>query len=69
MVRRPHSPLIFLEAPDIRSLDESESNISPKIQGNESETEDQTRIKEIKNKLKQGHQCQGKTMQRGIDQV
>ena len=29
MVRRPRSPLVPLEAPDIRSSDESESNISP----------------------------------------
>ena len=29
MVRRPRSPLVPLEAPDVRSLDESESNISP----------------------------------------
>ena len=29
MVRHPRSPLITLEAPDVRSSDESESNISP----------------------------------------
>ena len=29
MVRRPRSPLVPLEAPDVRSSDESESNISP----------------------------------------
>ena len=29
MVRRPQSPLIPPEAPDVRSSDESESNISP----------------------------------------
>jgi hypothetical protein len=29
MVRRPQSPLVPLEAPDIRSSDESEPNISP----------------------------------------
>ena len=31
MVCRPQSPLVPLEAPDIRSSDESESNISPFI--------------------------------------
>ena len=41
MVRRPRSPLISLEAPDIRSLDESESNISPFIQGHDGETKSQ----------------------------
>ena len=29
MIRRPRSPLVPLEAPDVRSLDEFESNISP----------------------------------------
>jgi hypothetical protein len=33
MVRRPRSPLVPLEAPDIKSSDESESNKSPFIQG------------------------------------
>ena len=32
MIRHPRSPLISPEAPDVRSLDESESNISPFIQ-------------------------------------
>ena len=31
MIRHPRSPLIPLEAPDVRSSDESESNISPFI--------------------------------------
>ena len=39
MVRRPRSPLVPPEAPDIRSSDESESNISPFIQGHDGETE------------------------------
>ena len=39
MVRRPRSPLVPLEAPDVRSLDESESNISPFAQGYDGETE------------------------------
>ena len=39
MVRRPRSPLVPPEAPDIRSSDEYESNISPFIQGHDGETE------------------------------
>ena len=56
MVRRPRSPLIPLEAPDIRSSDESESNISPFTQGHDGETEAQKQARERKNKLKQGRQ-------------
>jgi hypothetical protein len=36
MVRHPRSPLVPLEAPDVRSSDESESNISPFTQGHDS---------------------------------
>ena len=39
MIRRPRSPLVPPEAPDVRSSDESESNISPFIQGHDGETE------------------------------
>ena len=39
MIHRPRSPLIPLEVPDMRSSDESESNISPFIQGHDGETE------------------------------
>jgi len=56
MVRRPRSPLVPPEAPDIRSSDESESNISPFAQGHDGETESQKQARERKNKLKQGHQ-------------
>ena len=56
MVRRPRSPLVPPEAPDIISSDESESNISPFIQGHDGETESQKQARERKNKLKQG--CQ-----------
>ena len=45
-----------LEAPDIRSSDESESNISPFIQGHDGETENQKQARERRNKLKQGRQ-------------
>ena len=39
MVRHPRSPLVPPEAPDVRSSEESESNISPFIQGHDGETE------------------------------
>ena len=60
MIRRPRSPLIPLEVPDVRSSDESESNISPFIQGQDGETENQRQARERKNKLKQGHQRRAK---------
>ena len=44
----------------MRSSDESESNISPFIQGHDGETESQRQARERKNKLKQGHQCRAK---------
>ena len=56
MVRRPRSPLVPPEAPDVRSSDESESNISPFAQGYDGETENQKQARERKNKLKQGRQ-------------
>ena len=56
MVRRPRSPLDPPEAPDVRSSDESESNISPFIQGYDGETESQKQARERRNKLKQGRQ-------------
>ena len=60
MVRRPRSPLVPPEAPDIRSSDESESNISPFAQGHDGETESQKQARERKNKLKQGRQCRAR---------
>jgi hypothetical protein len=54
MIHRPCSPLIFPAAPDVRSLDELESNISPEVQGHESETEDQRQNRDRKNKKRQG---------------
>ena len=60
MVHRPRSPLIPPEAPDVRSSDESESNISPFIQGYDGETESQRQARERKNKLKQGRQRRAK---------
>jgi len=56
MVRRPRSPLAPTEAPDIRSSDKSESNISPFTQGYDGEIESQKQAREWRNKLKQGHQ-------------
>ena len=44
------------EAPDIRSSDESESNISPFTQGHDGETKNQKQARERRNKLKQGRQ-------------
>ena len=44
------------EAPDIRSSDESKTNISPFIQGHDGETENQKQARERRNKLKQGRQ-------------
>ena len=44
------------EAPDVRSSDESESNISPFTLGHDGETENQKQARERKNKLKQGRQ-------------
>ena len=52
MVHRPRSPLVPPEAPDVRSSDESESNISPFTQGHDGETENQKQARERKNKLK-----------------
>jgi len=60
MIRRPRSPLIPPEALDIRSSNESESNISPFIQGYDGETESQRQARERKNKLKQGRQRRAK---------
>ena len=56
MVRRPQSPLVSPEVPDVRSSDESESNISPFTQGHDGETKNQKQARERKNKLKQGRQ-------------
>ena len=60
MVRRPRSLLDPPEAPDVRSSDESESNISPFTQGYEGETESQKQAREKRNKLKQGRQCRAR---------
>ena len=60
MIRHPRSPLVPPEAPDVRSSDESESNISPFTQGHDGETESQRQARERKNKLKQGCQCRAK---------
>ena len=56
MIHRPRSPLVPLEAPDVRSSVESKSNISPFAQGYDGETENQKQARERKNKLKQRHQ-------------
>jgi hypothetical protein len=54
MIHRPWSALIPPEAPNVRSSNESESNISPFTQGHESETKSQKQARERRNKLKQG---------------
>ena len=46
MIRRPRSPLVPPEAPDVRSSYESESNISPFTQGHDGETESQRQARE-----------------------
>ena len=46
MIHHPRSPLVPPEALDIRSSDESESNISPYIQGHDGETESQRQARE-----------------------
>jgi hypothetical protein len=53
MTRWP--PLIPHKAPNIRSLDESESNISPNALEYDGETKSQKHARERKNKLKEGH--------------
>jgi hypothetical protein len=46
MVHRSRSPLVPPEAPDIRSLDESESNVSPFAQGHDSQTKSHKQARE-----------------------
>jgi hypothetical protein len=58
MIRRP--PLIPPKAPDVRSSDKSETNISPNALEYDGETESQKRAKERKNKLKEGRRCHAK---------
>jgi hypothetical protein len=53
MIQRP--PLIPPKAPDVRSSDESEFNISPNALEYDGKTESQKRARERKNKLKEGH--------------
>jgi hypothetical protein len=53
MIRRP--PLIPPKAPNVRSSDESESNISPNAPEYDGETKSQRQTRERRNKLKQGH--------------
>jgi hypothetical protein len=55
MIRRP--PLIPPKAPDVRSSDESESNISPNALEYDGKTESQKRARERKNKLKESRRC------------
>jgi hypothetical protein len=54
--RSSQSPLIPPEQPDVRSSDESESNISPDTKGDNSEAKSQRQVRERKNRLKQGLQ-------------
>jgi hypothetical protein len=50
MIQRP--PLISPKAPDVRSSNESESNISPNALEYDGETESQKQARERRNKLK-----------------
>jgi hypothetical protein len=68
MIHHPWSTLIPLEAPDVGSSDESESNISTFAQGHESETKSQKQARERTNKLKQGHDAVlGSAKKPGLD--
>jgi hypothetical protein len=60
MVRHSRLLLIPPEQSNVRSSNESESNISPNAQGDGSEAKSQRQIRERKNKLKQGHRRQAK---------
>jgi hypothetical protein len=51
------SPLILPKEPDIRSLDESESNISPNVLEYDGKTESQRKARGRRNKLKKGRRC------------
>jgi hypothetical protein len=53
MIRQP--PLIPPKAPDVRSSDDLESNISPNALEYDGKTESQRQTRERRNKLKQGH--------------
>jgi hypothetical protein len=53
MIRRPLP--ILSTAPDVRSSDESESNISPNALKYDGESEGQRRARERRNKLKEGY--------------
>jgi hypothetical protein len=53
MIQRP--PLIPPKAPDVRSSDESEFNISPNALEYDGKTESQKHARERKNMLKEGH--------------
>jgi hypothetical protein len=44
-------------APDVKSSDKSESNISPNAPEYDDESEGQRRARERRNKLKEGHRC------------
>jgi hypothetical protein len=55
MIQR--SPLILPKEPDIRSSDESESDILPNVLEYDGKTESQRKARERRNKLKQGHRC------------
>lgn len=46
MVKRPYSPIHPPKAPDVRSSNESESNISPEAHAYESKIEEQRRARE-----------------------
>jgi hypothetical protein len=54
-------------APDVRSSDESESNISPNALEYDGESEGQKRARERRNKLKEGHRCRARQRKEAWD--
>jgi hypothetical protein len=53
--------------PNVRSSDESESNISPNTPEYDGETEGQKRARERRNKLKEGRRCHARQRKEAWD--
>jgi hypothetical protein len=53
--------------PDVRSSDESKSNISPNAPEYNDESEDQKRARERRNKLKEGHRRRARQRKEACD--
>jgi phosphoglycolate phosphatase-like HAD superfamily hydrolase len=54
-------------APDVKSSDESESNISPNVLEYDGESEGQRRARERRNKLKEGRRCHARQRKEAHD--